>query len=352
MKWRELRSHVFSLPDRPEWIPYRTAFFEDAWGFCVPHALFEKLETRTDEEYEVSIDTSLEDGSLTYGEVSVPGETSEEVLIWAHVCHPSLANDNLSGIAVATFLADHVRRLPRRRYSYRFAFGPATIGAITWLSRNEERVRNVKHGLVLTLLGDRGGFTYKRSRRGSAQIDRVIAHVLRDSGEEWELRDFSPLGYDERQFCSPGFDLPMGCLMRTANGEFPEYHTSADDLGLVDPASLAKSYGVCTKVIEALEHDQVYVNQNPKCEPRLGSRGLYRGFGCGGNALQEAVLWILNLADGSHSLLEIAERSGMAFSLLKEAADSLLSHALIGLAGDSHSARATRRDQQERENAR
>jgi aminopeptidase-like protein len=280
-------------------------------------------------EYEVVIDSSLEDGHLTYGEYFIPGERSEEVLISCHACHPSLCNDNLSGVAVATFLAKHLSSAALR-YSYRFLFIPGTIGSITWLCLNEERAAEIRHGLVLTCVGDRGGLTYKRSRRGAAEIDRAAEHVLKQSGEPHQILEFSPYGYDERQYCSPGFNLEVGCLMRTPHGRFPEYHTSADNLDFVDPAALSDTALKCLSIFSVLENNRAYLNRNPKCEPQLGKRGLYSAMG--GSEVKElelAMLWVLNLSDGSAPLLDIAERSGLRFDLIQRAADLLENHDLL-----------------------
>ena len=267
----ELKEHLFTLPDQPDWVPWRTSYYAERWGFCASQRLVDGL---ADGDYEVCVDTTLADGHLTYGEHLVQGQTDEEVLVSCHVCHPSLANDNLSGIAVATRLA---RRLAeaRPRYSYRFLFAPGTIGAITWLARNEDRVGRIRHGLVLACVGDPGGFTYKRSRRGDAGIDRAVAHVLGRSGRPHRVVDFTPYGYDERQYCSPGFDLPVGCLSRTPYAAYPEYHTSADDLDLVGPAQLQESMEVRWEVVQVLEADRRYVN----LKPQGGSRSS-AGAGC------------------------------------------------------------------------
>ena len=252
------------------------------------------------------------------------------MLISTHVCHPSLANDNLSGIAIATLLAEHLTPLPRR-LSYRFLFLPGTIGAIVWLHRHREQVGCVKHGLVLTSLGDAGPFTYKRSRQGDAEVDRAVAHVLHHSGARHELLDFSPDGYDERQYCSPGFDLPVGRLTRTPNGRYAEYHTSADDLDLVRPEALHDSFDAVLEVCSVLEGDGRYVNLNPHCEPQLGRRGLFRTVGGrkSANAGELALLWVLNLSDGRHTLLEIANRSGLRFREIRAAADALIEAELL-----------------------
>jgi aminopeptidase-like protein len=283
-----------------------------------------------DGEYEVVIDSSLEAGSLTYGEYYLRGMTEDEVLISCHVCHPSLANDNLSGMALAAFLARHLSSQPRR-YSYRFLFIPGTIGSITWLAGNEEKASRIRHGLVVACVGDPGPFTYKKSRRGDAEIDRAASHVLRQAGGAYSIRDFSPYGYDERQFCSPGFNLPVGCLMRTPHGEYPEYHTSADDLTLITPAALTESLRTAVEIVEVLEHNARYVNLNPKCEPQLGKRGLYRAMGgeLDRASRELAMLWVLNLSDGTHSLLDSAERAGLKFELIRAGAEALVESELL-----------------------
>jgi aminopeptidase-like protein len=316
----ELREHLFTLPNAPDWIPYRTSYYKEAWGFCLSHRQLESLD---DGEYEVCIDSSLEAGRLTYGEFRIQGATDEEVLISAHSCHPSLCNDNLSGMVIAARMAECLSKLSMR-YSYRFLWIPGTIGAITWLARNESIIPQVKHGLVLSCAGDPGRFTYKRSRRGDADIDRVVVAVLRSLGCEFESADFSPYGYDERQYCSPGINMPIGCFMRTPNGKYPQYHTSADDLSFITPAALDESLKTLIHCIRVLECNRRYLNLNPKCEPQLGRRGLYRlTGGTNSSAFEEAVLWVLNFSDGSHSLLGIAERSKLDFVELEKAAEAL-----------------------------
>jgi aminopeptidase-like protein len=327
MPLTELREHLYSLPDRPDWIPYKTSYHQERWGFCLTQ---KQLDGLREGNYEVVIDSSLEQGHLTYGECHLPGTSPDEVLISCHVCHPSICNDNLSGIALSTFLAKYLsgRSL---RYSYRFIFIPGTIGAITWLAMNEKDVGRIKHGLVVANVGDSGKMNYKKSRRGNAEIDRAVAHVLEHSGSPYEVVDFSPYGYDERQFCSPGFDLPMGSLTRTPWGRYPEYHTSADNLALVQPRYLADSLKTYLSVLDMLENNNCYLNQNPKCEPQLGRRGLYRTMG--GNVetkeAELAMLWVLNLSDGRHSLLDIAERSKLAFPAVHAAAGALEAAGLL-----------------------
>ncbi len=318
----ELTPHLHSLPEHPEWIPHKTSYYKKDWGFCLSHNQLSQLEAG---QYEVCIDSTLQDGHLTYGEYHLAGELQDEVLISCHVCHPSLCNDNLSGIAVATYLAKLLAS-QKRRYSYRFLFIPGQIGSITWLALNESQVDRVKHGMVLVGVGDQGHVTYKQSRQGSAEIDRAVGQVLKDSGEPYHIEGFVPYGYDERQYCSQGFDLPVGCFMRTPHGQFPEYHTSADNLDFIRPSALADSLIKCLSIMYILEHNRRYQNLNPKCEPRLGMRGLYRTSGGhpGTKTIGELpVLWVLNWSDGQHSLLDIAEKSGLPFSAIKQAANAL-----------------------------
>jgi aminopeptidase-like protein len=327
MSLAELKKHLFTSADHPDWIPYRTSYYKETWGFCLS---YNQLQQLRDEEYEVCIDSSLEDGHLTYGEYLMPGETTDEVLISSHACHPSLCNDNLSGVALSTFLAKYLREKPLR-YSYRFLFIPGTIGSITWLALNETRASRIKHGLVLACVGDSGKLTYKKSRQGTAQIDKAVAYILKHSANDYEIIDFSPYGYDERQFCSPGFDLPVGCFMRTPHGQFPEYHTSADNLDFVRPTYLADSLKTCLSALQVLEANKKYLNRNPKCEPQLGKRGLYRSLGGQTDARTRelAMLWVLNMSDGNNSLLDVAEKSGLDFSFINDAARTLLEHDLL-----------------------
>ena len=329
MSLADLKPHLFTLPDHPEWIPYRTSYYQENWGFCLSHSQMLALK---EGQYEVCIDSSLENGHLSYGECFLPGSSSDEVLISCHACHPSLANDNLSGLSVATALAQFLSG-KELRYSYRFLFIPGTIGAIAWLARNRSKTANVRHGLVLSGIGDSGGFHYKKSRMGNAEIDRVVAHVLGHHGEPFEVLDFSPYGYDERQYCSPGFNLPVGCLMRSVWGTFPEYHTSADNLDFIKPERLAGSFYACVAVVDALENNGRYCNRNPYCEPQLGKRNLYRSTGGEPIGVEiNALLWVLNLSDGQHSLLDIAERSGLRMSVIIDAVGLLCDRGLLAKA--------------------
>lgn len=321
MSLAELRPRLHTLPEQPDLIPYRTSYYHQDWGFCLRHDVLQQL---PEGDYQVRIDSDLFAGNLTYAECVIPGRVTDEVLVSTHICHPSLANDNLAGIAVAVQLARAIGD-GDPYHSYRFLFVPGTIGSITWLAVNQEQVHKVKHGLVLACAGDAGALTYKRSRRGDADIDRAMAHVLAATGREHTLLDFSPYGYDERQFCSPGFDLPVGCLTRTPYAAYPEYHTSADDPSFVSPHALADTLDVLLEVVSVLDRDRRYLSLNPYGEPQLGKRGLYDALGGRSDTktAQLAMLWVLNLADGKHDLLDIAQRSGLSFDLVADAAGAL-----------------------------
>jgi aminopeptidase-like protein len=323
----ELKKHLHSLPQQPDLIPYRTSYYAESWGFCIPH---HQLETLREDAYEVVIDSTLEDGFLTYGEHLHRGESEDEVLLSAHICHPSLANDNCSGLSLLAHLASRLSDT-KTRYSYRFLFAPGSIGALTWLSRNQDKVAHIKHGLVLSCVGDGGGPTYKKSRRGDAEVDRAMAHVLGHSGYQPTILDFSPYGYDERQYCSPGFNLPVGLFQRSKFGAFPEYHTSADNLDLIAPAHLESSYRMIAGFIAVLENNLTFINTSPKGEPQLGKRGLYGAIGGDKDSATSvmAMLWVLNLSDGHHSLLDIAERAELPFQTVCETAAVLLQHGLL-----------------------
>jgi|SRR5579871_3623313 len=323
----ELKPRLHSLPDRPDWIPYRTSYYKREWGFCLAHR---ELESLPEGRYHAVIRSSHGPGSMTIAEHVHDGATEDEVLVFAHDCHPALANDNLAGVAVAIHLGDFLRRR-KTRYTYRFVLAPATIGSIAWLATHGEHLSRIRHGLVLSLLGDKGPLQYKTSRTGSCLVDRATWHVLRTEFPGAGLRDFTPWGYDERQFCSPGIDLPMGRLTRTPNGEYSEYHTSADTPDILSAASLGQSWLACLKIFEALEANRCYLNLSPKGEPQLGKRGLYRAIG-GQKELPRrefALLWMLNQSDGKHSLLDIAERSGLPVAELADAAADLCEAALL-----------------------
>jgi aminopeptidase-like protein len=326
-----LEPHLHSLPDRPAWIPYRTTYYARDWGFCLTQRQRDRLGPGP---FDVLVDTTLDDaGELVYGELVLPGtgdradgDVAEEVLISSHVCHPSLVNDNLTGLTVATELA---RRIAGRRHrlTYRFVFAPGTIGSLTWLA-DHPGVRPA-HLLVLTGLGGGGPLVYKRTRHGDRPIDRAAAHVV--GRREGRIIDYSPYGYDERQYNALGFDLPAGRLTRTPHGEYPEYHTSADSLSFVHDAELVEALTAIEEILEVLEGDASYLNLSPYGEPQLGRRGLYPKVG--GRSADDAVmamLWLLACADGDTPILAIAERAGLPFRVLRKAADDLVEAGLLG----------------------
>jgi aminopeptidase-like protein len=324
----ELRPHLHSLPDHPSWVPYRTSYYAEDWGFCLADDV---LRTLPAGDYEAVIESTLEAGSLSYGECVLPGSSSDEILVSSHICHPSLANDNLSGVAVATFLARALAS-KKRRYTYRFLFAPGTIGAITWLARNEEITERIRGGFVLACVGDTGHIVYKRSRQGESAMDRAAEHLLRTQDTPQEVVDFSPYGNDERQFCSPGFDLPVGSITRSGYDRSERHHTSADDMSAISPAALTGTLEICLQILGILEADATFVSRNPKGEPQLGRRGLYRSMGgrADQDQLEEALLWLMSFADGHHSLLDIAARARLPFEVVQEAALALEGAQLLG----------------------
>lgn len=322
-----LREHIYTLEDQPNAIPYKTSYYNEAWGFCMTHA---GLSALPEGEYEYHIDSTLEEGALTYGEVLLPGRFTDEVVFSAHVCHPSLANDNLSAVTVLRSLARALSETDRT-WSYRFVFAPGTLGAITWLAQNEGKLATVRHGLVVAGVGDAGGFTYKRTRRHDAEIDLLVQRALRASEEPHQVVDFTPDGYDERQYNTPGIGLPFGRLSRTPYGTYPEYHTSGDNLDFIKPDSLGRSLALLLRVCDLLESSPRFVNQAPRGEPQLGRRGLYSAFGGhrDRNQREQAMLWVLNFSDGEHCLADIAERSGLPLGLIEQVAEVLEENELL-----------------------
>ncbi len=326
MGLEELQGHLHSLPDLPEAIPYVTSYYRRRWGFCLAHAMRERL---VDGEYEVLIDADLAPGHVEVGEVVIAGG-EREVLFSTYCCHPSMANNELSGPVIAAHLAAAVRELPERRFTYRFLWLPETIGSIAYLSRFGERLRErLAAGYVITCAGDPAPFTYKRSRRGDSLADRVAEHVL--AGTEHRVLDFFPTGSDERQFCSPGFDLPVGSLMRSMYGTYPEYHTSLDDLSFVTPEALGGSLEMYRALVAALEANRTLAATHPYGEPQLGKRSLYPSLGGPRSVEQEVtdMMWLLNLCDGTRDLLAVAERAGRPLPALAPIAARLVEGGLL-----------------------
>ncbi|MEZ5598761.1 MAG: DUF4910 domain-containing protein [Pseudomonadales bacterium] len=327
MPLEQLQKNLHSLPEFPDRIPYRTSYYQERWGICLTERVRKAL---PEGDYRVRIDSALFDGSLTYGEFFVPGQTNAELLVSTHICHPSLANDNLSGIAVAVALAQALSSArDKPRYGVRFIFIPGTIGAITWLACNRPRLPKIRAGVVLSGVGDAGALTFKHSRRGDSALERAFARVVRS--KHGQVRPYIPYGYDERQFCSPGIDIPMGCLMRTPYGEYDAYHSSADDLELITPEGLADSLDTCARALSSVLTSPRYRSLSPECEPQLGRRGLYDAIG-GNNeskVLQLALLWMLAYADGEHTMDDLVAQSEIPRATLEKAAGLLQEAGLL-----------------------
>jgi aminopeptidase-like protein len=339
MPLAELKGHIFSEREHFDWIPNGRSHPSDAWGFYLSN---QELEALPEGEYDVCIDSCLEPGQLTYGECLVRGRSFEEVLISCHLGNPCFPNDNLSSIVVATALAQRLRS-KRTRYSYRFLFIPSTVGSIAWIALNQSRLFRIKHGLVLTQLGGLGQPSYKVSRHGDAEIDRIFAFVLGETGEAFQIEAFSPFGQDERQYCSPGLDLPVGRFMRTRAALTAEDHASNGDLTAAHAKPLHDSLAKLRSVIDILEHNRCYLNQKPYCEPQLSKYGLARfRSGLSAAAHRHALLWVLNYSDGENSLLDIAARAGLHWSDIKHAASALRACELLKLADRQPSRRPQR----------
>jgi len=326
----ELLKHIHTLPDQPNAIPYLTSYYQERWGFCLEH---ERLAELADDEYEVMIDSTLEEGHLTIGEGFIPGQREQEVLFSTYVCHPSMGNNELSGPVVQSYLYDYLlRRSEPLKYSYRFLYVPETIGAIVYLSQYGQALKEkLVAGYVVTCIGDPGAFTYKKSRRGNTLADRVAEHVLSYSEKPYQIVDWYPGGSDERQYCSPGFNLPVGSLMRSMYGKYPEYHTSLDNLAFITPAALTESIDIYIQIIETLELNDTYTNLNPYCEPQLGKRSLYPTLGAQKNKSQlvKQFRYLLAFSDGDSDIIDIAERLKVPCLELKEAIQVLTKESLL-----------------------
>jgi aminopeptidase-like protein len=331
LSFKELKPHLYTLPEQPNLIPYLTSYYKRRWGFCLTHNQFIQLDQN--ETYEVFIDSSLdENGSMTIGEAVIKGESEKEILFSTYICHPSLANNELSGPLVATFLYEKIKELKNLKYTYRFIFVPETIGSIYSLSvKGEHWKNNLIAGFVITCIGDDGKFTYKRSRIGNSVPDRAVEAILSQTENEFNIVDFFPSGSDERQYCSPGFNLPVGSLMRTMYGKYPEYHTSADNKDFVSFDAMEKSVSKYLEVIELIEKNEKYINKMPFCEPQLGKRGLYPTLGSqkGTQDFVTAMMWILNLSDGENDLITISEKSKIAVKDLIPVVDKLIENGIL-----------------------
>lgn len=326
MPLARLQEHLHSLPDQPDLVPYRTSYWQRTWGFCLADSARRAL---PEGEYRVLIDAELGAGHMTYAE-AVVGDGPQEILLSTPSCHPEMCNDNLSGVGLLVTLAEVLAQAGPLRHTYRFLFSPGTVGALAWLSRNEDRLDRVRAGLAVMCVGDRGPMVYKRTRHGDAGIDRAAVRALADMGVPHSVEPFVPWGGDERQFSTPGFDLPVGVLSRTPPGRFPENHTSADDLSYVSAEAMGEVAMAYLRIIDILEGDAAYINLRPKGEPQLGRRGLSRRMGGEkGGSWELALLWVLSLSDGATGLLDIADRSGLPFAEIRDAASALLGTDLL-----------------------
>lgn len=329
MSLKKLRPHLHSLPDLPNAIPYLTSYYKEDWGFCLAHR---ELKSLPEGMYDVVVDTFLYPGNLIVGETVLPGESRKEVLFSTYLCHPSLANNELSGPLVMAFLYQKIRAMKKRRWTYRFVITPETIGSVCYLTRRGEHLKeNLIAGYQITCIGDSGKFTYKCSRRGHSIADRVALRVLQKTGKHIIL-PFNPSnGSDERQYCSPGFNLPVGSLMRTMYGCYPEYHTSLDNKSFISFNAMAKSLRIYYELVKELENCEFWENTVKYGEPQLGKRGLYPLLGSQKtiDSKVSARLWCLNLADGSRDLLAIAEDSGLPLCFVRETVAALSKAGLL-----------------------
>lgn len=326
----DLQEHLYSLPEQPNAIPYVTSYYKERWGFCITQNERDQLEPG---EYKVFIDSEFKNGSLTYGEMIIPGESDKEIFLSSYLCHPSMANNELSGPVVTTFLAKWLAKLENRKYTYRIIIIPETIGSITYLSRNYKKMKEkVIAGFNVTCIGDERAYSYLPSRQGKTLSDKVALHVLKHSQPDFVTYSFLHRGSDERQYCSPGIDLPICSIMRTKYGCYPEYHTSLDDLNLVTPAGLLGGYEVLRKAIECIEFDEVLCS-TVFCEPQLGKRGLYPTISTKSSGAQvRDMMNFLIYADGKLSSLEIAEIIGVPLWEIKGTIEKLKKEGVLELA--------------------
>lgn len=325
----ELDQHLYSLPSQPNAIPYITSYYEERWGFCLSHEQREQLPPG---KYHAVIDSELKEGSLTYGEIIIPGETKQEVFLSTYLCHPSMANNELSGPVVTTFLAKWLKELPKRKYTYRIVFIPETIGSITYLSRNITAMKeNVIAGFNISCVGDERTYSCLASRYGNTLADKVVLHIMKHKYPDYNMYSYLERGSDERQYCSPGVDLPLVGVMRSSYGYYPEYHTSLDDLTLVTPEGLAGSYELLQECIIALEKNETY-KVECLCEPQMGKRGLYSLTTKEGTYLERVrMMNIIAYADGKNDLLDISNIINAPIGELYSIIDKLSEKGLINI---------------------
>jgi aminopeptidase-like protein len=331
LSFEELKHHLYTLPDQPDLIPYLTSYYKERWGFCLSHNNLCKLDTN--DTYEVFIDSNLNyKGTMTVGEAVIKGQSDKEIFFSTYICHPSLANNELSGPIVTAFIYNELKKRKNLKYTYRFLFIPETIGSIYSLSvKGNHWKENLEAGFVVTCIGDRGGFTYKKSRMGNSLPDKVVQTILEQTEENYKIVDFFPSGSDERQYCSPGFNLPVGSLMRTMYGVYTEYHTSADNRDFISFDSMEKSVLKYIEIVDAIEKNEKYTNIFPYCEPQLGKRGLYPTLGSQKESQNfvSRMMWVLNLADGENDLIDISQKSKISIKDLIPVIDELIRNGII-----------------------
>lgn len=325
----ELKSITKTLPDQPKLIPYVTSYYNERYGFCMSQ---NQLDSLKEDTYHIYIDSELnKNGSMTIGEAVLEGETKKEILLSTYICHPSMANNELSGPLVTSFIYNELSKQKSRKYTYRFLFIPETIGSVYYLSKNGENLKkNLDAGFVVTCIGDNAPFTYKRSRQGNSLPDRATELVLKQSEDDYKIIDFFPMGSDERQYCSPAFNLSVGSLMRTMYGVYKEYHTSGDNKKFISFEAIENSVKKYLDVFKVIEYNNRYINTMPYCEPQLGKRGLYPTMGEKGiKKIIEGTMWLLNQSDGNNDLIDIANKSNVNYNVLIENIDKLLENGIL-----------------------
>jgi aminopeptidase-like protein len=328
MRLGELQQYLHTLHEQPSAIPYVTSYYEKRWGFCLTQEQRDLLE---DGEYEVVVNSKLFEGHLNYGELVLPGESDQEIFLSTYICHPSMANNELSGPTVATFLAKWLSELKTRRYTYRFVFIPETIGSITYLSKNYIHLKKkVFAGFNISCVGDDRSYSYLPSRNGNTISDKVAKHVLKWTDPDYKSYTWLDRGSDERQYCAPGIDLPIASILKTKYGEYPEYHTSLDNLDyVVTPKGLDGGYWALRRALELIEKNNIY-KVNILCEPQMGRRGLYPTLSKKNSGDQTRLIMnFFSYCDGEHTLIDIAEKINLPAWDLYESIETLISHDLI-----------------------
>jgi len=325
---KELQKYLYSIPEQPSAIPYVTSYYEERWGFCLSQNERDLLE---EGDYLVFIDTKLFNGSLTYGEIFIKGQSDKEIFLSTYICHPSMANNELSGIVVSSYISKWLSNKRDNRFSYRFVFVPETIGSIAYLSKHYiDLKKKVVAGFNVSCIGDERSYSYLPSRNGNTISDKVAKHVLKWTDPNYITYSWLDRGSDERQYCAPGIDLPIASILRTKYGEYPEYHTSLDNLdNVVTPKGLHGGYWALRRALELIEKNNIY-KANFMCEPQMGKRGLYPTLSTKKSDEQITVMMnFISLCDGEHSLLDIAEKINLPAWELYELIKKLVAHDLI-----------------------